>query len=81
MTKKQDTYFYELKQGNKTVYMGISKNPEERERQHRNEGKEFGKMQVAPRPMTRDGAEKKEQERLKTYRENHRGKNPKYNKD
>ena len=37
-------------------------------------------MKVTSRRMTEDGAMKKEESRLETYRKNN-GKNPKYNKD
>jgi hypothetical protein len=38
-------------------------------------------MKVTSRKMTEKGAMKKEKERLATYRQNHQGNNPKYNKD
>ena len=80
MAKKQDTVTYELKQGNKVVYVGTTNNPEQREQQHREDGKKFGHMNVTSRRMTEDGAKRKEAERLATYRKN-QGRNPKYNKD
>ena len=80
MTKKQDTVTYELKQGNKVVYVGTTNEPELREQEHREAGKKFGHMNITSRRMTEDGAKKKEKERLETYRKN-QGKNPKYNKD
>ncbi|WP_293654046.1 GIY-YIG nuclease family protein [Thiolapillus sp.] len=80
MAKKQDTVTYELKQGNKVVYVGTTNDPERREQQHREDGKKFGHMNVTSRRMTEDGAKKKETDRLATYRKN-QGRNPKYNKD
>ncbi|MEW8417175.1 MAG: GIY-YIG nuclease family protein [Candidatus Thiodiazotropha endolucinida] len=80
MAKKQDTVTYELKQGNKVVYVGTTNDPKQREQQHREDGKKFGHMNVTSRRMTEDGAKKKETERLATYRKN-QGRNPKYNKD
>jgi predicted GIY-YIG superfamily endonuclease len=80
MAKKQDTVTYELKQGNKVVYVGTTNDPEQREQQHREDGKKFGHMNVTSRRMTEDGAKRKEAERLTTYRKN-QGRNPKYNKD
>ncbi len=80
MTKKQDTVTYELKQGNKVVYVGTTNDPDRREQQHRKDGKNFGSMNVTSRRMTEDGAKRKEAERLATYRKN-QGINPKYNKD
>lgn len=78
--KKRDTVTYELKKGNKVVYVGTTNDPERREREHRDSGKDFGHLKITSRKMTEKGAKKKEEERLATYRKN-RGKNPKYNKD
>ncbi len=80
MPKKHDTVTYELKKGNKVVYVGTTNDPERREQEHKEAGKQFGHMNITSRHMTEDGAKKKEQERLKTYRKN-QGENPKYNKD
>lgn len=80
MPKKQDTVTYELKQGNKVVYVGTTNDPERREQDHRKDGKQFSHMNVTSRCMTEEGAKKKETERIETYRKN-QGKNPKYNKD
>ena len=79
--KKKDTVTYELKKGNKVVYKGITKNPERREEQHRQEGKKFSHLKITSPKMTEEGAKKKEQKELQTYRNTHQGKNPKYNKD
>ncbi len=75
----RDTYKYELKNGKKVVYVGITNNPEQRLKQHENE-KEFTHMNLVGRKTTEEAAHKWEQERLKTYRKNHGGDNPKYNK-
>jgi len=80
MAKKLDTITYELKDGNKVVYVGTTNDPERREQEHKESGKAFGHMNVTSRKMTAQGAKKKEAERLKTYRKN-QGKNPKFNKD
>jgi predicted GIY-YIG superfamily endonuclease len=40
---QRDTYKYELKDGKKVVYVGITNDPERREAQHRQE-KNFGTM-------------------------------------
>ncbi len=78
--KPRDTVTYELKQGNQVVYVGETNNPERREQEHKEEGKQFVKMAITSRRMTKDGAQTKEAERLATYRKN-QGRNPKYNKD
>lgn len=80
MSKKRETVTYELKDGNKVVYIGTTNNPERREREHRIDGKKFGHMKITSRKMTDEGAKKQETERLVRYRKN-QGKNPKYNKD
>ena len=79
--KKRNTVTYDLKTGSKVVYKGITKNPERREEQHRQEGKKFSHLKITSRQMTEEGAIKKEQKELQTYRKTHQGKNPKYNKD
>ncbi len=78
--KKQDTVTYELKNGNEVLYVGTTNDPERREQEHKNSGKKFGHMNITSRRMTEEGAMKKEENRLETYRKNS-GKNPKYNKD
>ncbi|MES9897706.1 MAG: hypothetical protein ABW148_01645 [Sedimenticola sp.] len=80
MAKKRETVTYELKKGNEVVYVGTTNDPERREQEHRDQGKQFGHMNVTSRRMTDDGAKQKEAERLATYRKN-QGTNPKYNKD
>ena len=80
MTKKRDTVTYELKQGNKVLYVGTTNDPDRREQEHLSAGKEFGHMNITSRRMTSDGAKKKEEDRLQAFRKN-QGRNPKYNKD
>ena len=79
--KPRDTVTYELRNGREVVYRGITTDPEIREVEHLREGKDFTKLVVTSRRMTREGAEKKEAESLATYRRNHGGKNPKYNQN
>ncbi len=81
MTKKRDTVIYELKKGNEVVYVGTTNNADRRKQEHVDLAKNFDSMKVTSRNMTADGAKEKERERLATYRQNHQGKNPKYNKD
>lgn len=80
MIKKRDTVTYELKDGNKIVYIGTTNNPERRLKEHEREGKDFSKMIITSVKMTKEGAKRKEGEQLETYRKN-QGRNPKYNKD
>lgn len=81
MATKRDTVTYDLKQGPKVVYRGTTNDPEQREQEHRDEGKRFSHMHVTSRRMTEDGAKQKEAEALETYRAGHGGRNPRYNKD
>ena len=79
--KPRDTVTYDLKQGRTVVYRGTTNDPEQREQQHENDGKQFTKMKITSRKMTDEGAKQKEAEALEKYRGSHGGKNPKYNKD
>jgi len=79
--KKMDTVTYDLKRGRKVVYRGTTNDPDQRESQHRADGKRFTKMTITSRKMTEDGAKKKESEALQKYRRSHGGKTPPYNKD
>ena len=78
---KRDTVTYDLKQKGKIVYRGTTNNPERREQEHDDDGKRFTKMTITSRRMTADGAKQKEGQALKTYRQNHAGRNPRYNED
>jgi predicted GIY-YIG superfamily endonuclease len=75
----RDTYRYELKQGSKVVYRGITNNPERRCNEHNND-KNFSHMNIVGPRVTRSSARRWEQDSLQTYRKTHKGKNPKYNK-
>ena len=79
MGARRDTFIYDLKNGNKIVYRGITTNPGRREQQHRQEGKDFRHMYLHPNKRTPDGARKRERQLLETYQQGHGGKNPKYN--
>jgi len=77
---KRDTYKYELKDGNKVLYVGITNDPERREQEHR-QNKEFGHMNVIGNRTTRNAAENWEENRIGTYMNNHGGKTPPLNKN
>lgn len=76
---RRTTHNYDLKQGKKTVYKGISKNPESRANAHKRSGKRFSHVFVYPK-VSRSTAVKRERKGIETYKRNHRGKKPKYNK-
>ena len=63
---KRDTVTYDLKQGHKVVYRGTTNDPEQREQEHRDEGKRFSHMHATSRRMTEDGAKQREAEALET---------------
>lgn len=82
MTKRRarrTTSNYDLKQGKKIVYRGISKNPKGRATAHKRSGKRFSHVVVHPK-VSRSTALKREKKGIATYKSNHRGKKPKYNK-
>lgn len=74
-------YKYELKEGNKVVYVGITNNPKRRENEHLLEGKFFDKMDIVGRVSTLKGASMWETDRIQNYMNTHNGKTPKYNKN
>ena len=50
------TFNYDLKDGSKIIYQGITQDPSAREEQHRQEGKRFSHMVLYPVLRTPDGA-------------------------
>lgn len=80
MAKKRDTYKYKELDGNKIVNIGITDDPKRREGEHKSEGHKFTKMQIFGSAVSRESAEKWEEQELAKYRKSHGGKNPKYNK-
>lgn len=77
---KRDTYKYELTQGNKVVYVGITNDPARREMEHRQD-KDFDRMRIIGRPSTLDSASQWETDRIQTYMRNHGGETPLYNQN
>lgn len=76
----RDTFNYNLRLGNRIVYIGQTGDLEAREAAHRAEGKEFSKIEKVGIAKTEAGAIKAERDALARYRRNHGGENPKYNK-
>lgn len=77
--KTRDYYKYELKEGNKVVYVGITKDPDRRHAEH-SRGKDYTHMNVIGIASSKEGAENWESMRLKTYARNHGGQLPTLNK-
>ena len=76
---RRDTKRYKLVNDGKVVYYGISDDPERRREEHKDEGKQFDRMDLIKPPVTRRSAERWEEERLEAFRRTHRGRNPRYN--
>lgn len=74
----RDKYKYELVKGNKVTYVGITNNPERREKEH-HRNKDFDKMRIIGRISTKKGASEWEEKRIKTYMKYHNGNTPLYN--
>ena len=79
MVKERDTWLYELKNGPKIVYYGLSSDPDRREIEHDNSGKKFTHMNIKSVALTRESAERREREEIQRYQRQHGGKPPKYN--
>ena len=80
MAKKRDTHRYTLRDKAKVVGIGITKDLNRREEEHRDEGKRFTKMKREGPAVTRETAEQWEEKALEQYRKTHTGRNPRYNK-
>lgn len=81
MVKKRDTNTYDLKDKGRIVYRGTTNDMERRRQEHKDEGKRFTEMTKTSPKMTAEGAQKKEEKNLETFRSRHGGNNPRYNKD
>lgn len=53
---ERDTYKYELRNGNRVVYVGITNDLDRREAEHRNEGMQFTSINKVGNITTRDAA-------------------------
>lgn len=80
MAKKRDTARYSLSDGQKIVYFGITDDLERRVAQHRAEGLRFTNVRKEGPLVSRESALEWESGRLDTYRRNHGGRSPRYNK-
>ncbi len=75
----RDTYRYILRQGHRTVYVGITDDPGRREGEH-SADKVFDRMAIQGPRVTRGTAEKWELDAIDRYKSGHSGHGPKYNK-
>ena len=76
---KRDYTKYELVKNREVVYRGITNDFDRRVSEHK-QNKKFDSARVVGRSCTEQGAKKWEEKSLETYRKNHGGQNPKYNK-
>lgn len=77
----RDTNKYVCRQGNKIVYVGITKDLDRREAEHIRDGMKFTSMTKVGNITTQEAASAWETDRIQTYQQNHGGKTPLYNKN
>jgi predicted GIY-YIG superfamily endonuclease len=77
--RQRGTYLYRLYRDGYVVYIGITNDPDRREREHWDEGKVFDDLVYEDRPHVRWYARELEKEALQEYRRWHDGWNPEYN--
>lgn len=77
LSQKRDTVNYTLRDGKKTVYMGITNDHKRRITEHKKEGKKFTSSSCSVK-RTRTSALKHEAQGLARYKRNQGG-FPKYN--
>lgn len=81
MADKRDTTKYEVYDGNRLVYVGITNDIERRTKEHEAEGMDFTRVKKVGNATTKKAAGDWEEERIQTYKENHNGQRPKYNEN
>jgi len=77
----RDTARYELYQGNKLVYVGITNNLDRRTKEHEAEGMNFTRVEKVGPVVTRETANQWETDRIATYQGTHKGDLPTYNQN
>ena len=80
MNNKRNCFRYKLWDPGKIVQFGITNDPERRKEEHKDEGKRFSTFSIEGPAVTKNSAEEWEEQKLKSYRAHHYGKNPRYNK-
>ncbi len=81
MPKPGKTRTYALYNGRTKVYIGASDDLKRRAKVHRRSGHTFTRIVPTSRAMTKEGARRRKQEHLNTYRRTHKGRSPRYNDD
>ncbi|MBQ9439986.1 MAG: GIY-YIG nuclease family protein [Paludibacteraceae bacterium] len=77
---KRNMTRYELRDGNKVVYVGITNDPERRSQEH-SVDKDFTRLVPIGPKVSPETAERWEEDRIATYKKNHHGNRPKYNQN
>lgn len=77
----RDTYRYNLRNGNRIVYKGITNDLERRTAEHQADGMDFTRVEKVGLAVTRDTAEAWEADSIAQYKQNHNGERPLYNKN
>ena len=72
-------FTYKLVKDGKAKYIGITNNPERRNKEHSNSDKNYDYMELTSGRISRSEAERRESRNLNSYR-NATNKNPEYNK-
>lgn len=80
LSRKREFFTYEVKDGNKVVYIGKTNDLDDTEQRHKDDGKKFTKIIKTSVKMKEESAFDRETENLEKFRKTHKGKNPKYNK-
>ena len=79
---KRDTYLYEAYDSNgKKVKIGITKNPDRREKEHVATCRGVKRIVVNPYPCSEVTARKRERKAIAEYKRNHNGRKPRCNKE
>lgn len=79
---ERNTFLYRLTgEHGETLYIGTTNDPERREQEHRNKGWRFRSLETQSCALSKESAATREQEAIATYKRNHDGKRPKYNKN
>lgn len=77
----RNTYRYNLRNGNRIVYKGITNDLERRTAEHLADGMDFSRVEKVGPTETRETDEAWEADSIDQYKQNHQGKRPLYSKN
>jgi len=75
----RDTWLYELRNRNEIVQYGLTNSPNRRIIEHVSSNKRFTHMNIVSVALTKESAEKREEDEIQRYQRQHGGRPPKYN--